>query len=91
MPNLGVSQKSTLAIKVVHVLTSHMFKNGGELRMPDALKKLSMIEKESTYNAKCSHEIIMEDLSRPNFKFRPMWQDWKSKWIDEDNISFMHP
>lgn len=45
LPNHGVSLNSTLSDNVVQILTNIIIKNGGVLRMPDAFKRLSIIEK----------------------------------------------
>lgn len=79
-------------MKVIEVMVTDMIKNGGILVMPDALKKLSKIEKAATYNAKCSHEIWIYP-PKNLFTFSPTDSNWmESKQIDEKiNINFRHP
>lgn len=70
-----------------------MIKNGGILRMPDALKKLSKIEAGATYNAKCSHDIWIE-APKTHYEFRPeddLWMDSEGERSRFINIPFVLP
>lgn len=91
LPNLGVSLQSTLAHNVVKILINNIIKNGGVLIMPDALKRLTMVEKEATYNAKCSHDIWIEAQKQPDFVFRPKNHLWLEGSTHEKSIDFMFP
>lgn len=60
VPDAGVKINSTLAKNLIKIFTEEMNMNGGVLRMPAALKKLSQYEKGATHDAKCARDIWLE-------------------------------
>lgn len=68
-----------------------MIKNGGILKMPEALKKLSLIEKGATYSVKCCRDIWLEAPQAP-YDFRPVDRRWsKSTFITGQSHKFLYP
>lgn len=65
---------------MLNTFTSEMIANGGILRLPDALKKITKLEEGATYKTQCSHDIWIEPYSN-EFDFRPNDPEWFKKTV----------